>query len=410
MKVESETPLVSIGLPVYNGEKYIRQAIEAILNQDYQNIELVISDNSSTDQTGEICREYQQKDPRIRYYRNAENLGSAKNFKQVFELSKARYFMWAAHDDYFESAFISGCLARLQENPDAVLCCSEVNFIDEQGQIKTDPAFSEFKNIDTAGMDIPGRVRRLLSVIGWVAIYGIIRRSALEKVLLDNPSYGFDVILLLELLLQGDIIKVPEKLFCYRIADRQKTTKEYMVDIAPANIGQAPDKPMTYLYRELFKTVIASELDYETKVKAYRVFSEMLEFQATGWMPAIMNENSPAEQTAVFIKGLLLPEEIFLDYLLLNDKNFSKAGLPKNEASNVSSPEKYFYNNGLLHLSQERYREALDSFAKSAEMGMRNYDIFSNLALCLEKLGDHKTAQIYYQKAQGLKKTAGSDK
>src|SRR5215210_4761461 len=99
-KAEQEFfPLISIGMPVYNGEKYLSLAIASIIEQDYQNIELIISDNASTDKTPEICKAYQQTDPRIKYYRNQENLGTAKNFKLVFELSKSDYFMWAAHDD-----------------------------------------------------------------------------------------------------------------------------------------------------------------------------------------------------------------------------------------------------------------------------------------------------------------------
>jgi glycosyltransferase involved in cell wall biosynthesis len=398
VKSEKKNQLVSIGMPVYNGEKYIRQAIESILNQDYPNIELIICDNASTDKTAEICLEYQQKDARINFQQNNENLGAAKNFKKVFDLSQAKFFMWAAHDDYFDKSFISKCLDRLNENPQAVLCCSEVNYINEQGTIRNTTNFTEFKNIDTSGMDIPGRIERLLSVIGWVAIYGIIRRPSLERVKLDNPMYGFDVILLLEFLLLGDIIKVPEKLFYYRVFDKNKTPGEYMLDIAPANVGLAPDKPLTFLFKELFKAVIASGLDYETKIKIYNVFAQALERQNTAWLAAIMNENSQEKNTAIYLKNILL------NYLMGNDLNFAETELLTN-----FQPGKYYYNNGLLLLKQEKFKEAVASFVKSIEAGRQLSETYKNLSLCLEKLGDHKTAQLYNNKAEELENMPGSD-
>ncbi|MBD2214537.1 glycosyltransferase family 2 protein [Nostoc linckia FACHB-104] len=90
---------LSIGLPVYNGKKFIRESIDCILNQTFQDFELIISDNASTDNTEKICREYAAKDNRIRYYRNAKNIGCARNFHRAFELSTGEYFKWVAYDD-----------------------------------------------------------------------------------------------------------------------------------------------------------------------------------------------------------------------------------------------------------------------------------------------------------------------
>src|ERR1700737_2789384 len=92
-------PRVSIGLPVYNGERYLRFAIDSLLEQDYINFELIISDNASTDATQAICQEFADKDPRVRYYRNQTNLGASGNYDRVFELARGDLFKWAAHDD-----------------------------------------------------------------------------------------------------------------------------------------------------------------------------------------------------------------------------------------------------------------------------------------------------------------------
>src|SRR5688572_10868700 len=95
-----KNPRVSIGLPVYNGENYLAEAIDSILAQTFEDFELIISDNASTDRTQEICEAYAAKDGRIRYYRSEVNKGSAWNFNRVFELARGEYFKWAAHDDY----------------------------------------------------------------------------------------------------------------------------------------------------------------------------------------------------------------------------------------------------------------------------------------------------------------------
>jgi glycosyltransferase involved in cell wall biosynthesis len=92
----SKIPRVSIGLPVFNGEKYLAEALDSILSQTYRDFKLIISDNASTDRTEQICREYAAKDRRIRYYRNEKNIGAPKNFNRVFELSSGKYFRWDA--------------------------------------------------------------------------------------------------------------------------------------------------------------------------------------------------------------------------------------------------------------------------------------------------------------------------
>src|SRR5690348_17890875 len=86
---------VAIGMPVWNGEKFVSEAIESILGQTYGDFELVISDNASTDATAEICRGYAKQDTRIRYFRQTKNIGAGPNHHEVFRLSAGRYFKWA---------------------------------------------------------------------------------------------------------------------------------------------------------------------------------------------------------------------------------------------------------------------------------------------------------------------------
>ena len=114
-------PKVSIGLAVYNGERYLRQAIESILGQTYTDFELIISDNASTDSTQQICLEYAAEDGRISYHRNATNIGGANNENLTFRKAKAPYFRWAAHDDYVAPQLLERCVAILDTHPDVVL-------------------------------------------------------------------------------------------------------------------------------------------------------------------------------------------------------------------------------------------------------------------------------------------------
>ena len=114
-------PKVSIGLPVYNGQKFIERTLESILNQDFDDFELIISDNASEDKTEYICRRYVQKDSRIRYSRNDVNVGAGENYNKVFKLAKGKYFKWAAHDDECHRTMLRRCVEVLDCAPDSVV-------------------------------------------------------------------------------------------------------------------------------------------------------------------------------------------------------------------------------------------------------------------------------------------------
>lgn len=118
------TPLVSIGMPVFNSEATIKSAIDSILRQTLVDFELIISDNCSTDSTSAICQEYSNKDSRIIYVRQSENIGMARNFKFVFDQGKCQYFMWAAGDDVRSPDFLEENVQFLETHPDYVASTS----------------------------------------------------------------------------------------------------------------------------------------------------------------------------------------------------------------------------------------------------------------------------------------------
>src|SRR2546428_8185883 len=123
-------PRVSIGLGVYNGQVFLNQTLDSILAQTFDDFELIISDNASTDGTEEICREYAARDGRIRYSRNATNIGSNGNFKRVFQLATGEYFRWSAADDLFAPTSLQECVNVLDDHPKVVLCYPRTILID----------------------------------------------------------------------------------------------------------------------------------------------------------------------------------------------------------------------------------------------------------------------------------------
>ena len=129
------SPRVSIGMPVFNGADFIRSSVSSLLSQDYDDFELIISDNASTDETESICRELAASDARIRYHRNDTNVGAAGNYNKVFELARGEFFKWAAHDDECHPSMIRRCVAVLERAPDSVTMAYPLaELIDEHGK------------------------------------------------------------------------------------------------------------------------------------------------------------------------------------------------------------------------------------------------------------------------------------
>lgn len=218
----SSKPLVSIGMPVFNEEKFISKAIDSLLRQDFEDFELIISDNASTDRTFEICIEYKNKDQRIKLHRNERNLGAA-NFERVAKLTSGKYFMFAGGHDLWHPTFISKLLAVLKNDPTAVLAVPAIDLIDALGN-KQGMFWSQFPT-STVGKSKCERIVYSLDIVYGHLIYGIFRRKVLVKNInffndeWPSPldSFGQDVIFLLKCLGQGDLVIVNEPLFNYRM-------------------------------------------------------------------------------------------------------------------------------------------------------------------------------------------------
>jgi tetratricopeptide (TPR) repeat protein len=313
-------PLVGIGMPVYNGEDFIREALDSLLAQDHRDFELIISDNGSHDATQGICREYQSQDTRIRYIRHPENHGAPWNFEFVAREARGDYFMWAAHDDLWDPSYIRKCLALLEAHPEAVLCCTEDTLIERDGTPSS--VWAGYKNIDTLGMTPVRRIHELICRMGWFAIYGLIRREAVLKISLGLDVLGADVILLLELLLLGDFAKVPEHLFKTRIATPGKSYEDYHRDF------QVEAKPTTAHFTDsaarLMRTVCNSSLlSSREKMEVFADFIHTLTCENPHWRRLITEELLGADaalsepQFAWFL-GIILAGSVPFDDAKLN--------------------------------------------------------------------------------------------
>lgn len=208
-------PTVCVGLPVYNGGTFLSQAIESILSQDFQNIELIISDNCSTDITEEVCLKYQTMDKRIKYHRLEENLGIGLNFKNVLGLSSAPYFMWASHDDMRERTFITKCLERLESDPSIALVYPRSRVLDNNSRFLGIANDHVNANQDS-GVE---RFRHIIWELGMCnMVYGLHRTNMLKKVRTWDESIFADTLFLAEIaLLLGKIVQIDDVLFVRRL-------------------------------------------------------------------------------------------------------------------------------------------------------------------------------------------------
>jgi glycosyltransferase involved in cell wall biosynthesis len=215
-------PLVSVGLFIYNGERFIEEALQSILNQTFTDFELIISDNASTDRTGEIAQAYVQRDSRIRYYRAEKNMGAGWNARRVYELATGKYFKWAAVDDLLAPDMLRRCVEILEDDANYVVAYARTKEVDEKG------AF--IKNyitpIRTDYNDPIARFREMLMTGGHMCyqIYGVMRTSALRQIPPQGIYVNGDGVLLARMSLLGRFYEVPEYLFISRRHIGQSST------------------------------------------------------------------------------------------------------------------------------------------------------------------------------------------
>jgi glycosyltransferase involved in cell wall biosynthesis len=285
-----DTPIVSVGLPVFNGEKYLEDALISILKQTYIDFELIISDNCSTDHTQNICQKYAALDRRIRYYRNDRNLGAPMNYNHAVKLSRGKYFKWASHDDLLAPEYLLKCVSILDKDSTIVLCHSKTARINEKGALAGN--YDHKMRIDSQKMT--ERFRDLISIKTnpcW-PIFGVMRKNILERTPLHGNYPGADGNLLAEIALYGRIFEIPEYLF-FRRDHPQAYTRKYCEDHNYKSIDHyraqmawwASDSliDITFLrnFNEFFKSVRRAPLKWSDRLLCYEQISDW--FIREGW-------------------------------------------------------------------------------------------------------------------------------
>lgn len=221
-------PRISIGMPLYNCEKYIGEAIEAHLRQTYTDFELIITDNASTDRSGEICKAYAAKDPRVKYHRNPENVGAGGNFRRCFELATGEYFRWTPSDDLVGPELLELCVEVLDHDPSVLIAYPQTRLIDGEGRIIED--YDENLHLmqdrpSTRYKEVMRRLR-LCNVQ-----YGLTRRAIMARTGLMRNYAGGDIPLILEFSLYGKFYEVPEHLFYRRMHEGASSAMKDVKDV-----------------------------------------------------------------------------------------------------------------------------------------------------------------------------------
>lgn len=207
MRNKNTPPQISIGMPVFNGEKYISEALDSLLAQTFTDFELIISDNASTDNTQEVCQQYEKKDSRIIYIRQPNNIGAISNFSFVKDRAQGEFFMWAAHDDRWDTKFIESTLKVFNEHPNVGLVFSNfiIRNLDTKDELKVQVKALDYDN-------------KLLNYVVGVLnmcpslIYGVFKINLIKDVQLESYDFA-DVQVISDLSMKTKIKVINEYLY-----------------------------------------------------------------------------------------------------------------------------------------------------------------------------------------------------
>lgn len=292
---------VTIGLPVYNGARYIEECLASIQSQTFRDFRLVISDNASTDGTAEVCRRFASKDERIAYVRQPTNIGAARNYDFTFHQSSGEFFKWHAHDDFLSSTYLERCVAALDAAPAAVAAHTATRLIDADSRpLVYDPNRKAW--FDSNGTKWVSRIddpKKLLDSdpverFRWIVntyaqdfeIFGVFRRSSLAQSALHLPFWGSDKTLLAELTLHGPFAHVPEELFHRRCHGEQASS------LSPREKVKWLDPRMRYLpfateimaLSAYMRAIRKAPIGTRDRIRCYAIVGRRL-FHGRKWNP-----------------------------------------------------------------------------------------------------------------------------
>ena len=266
MPKADQGPLVTIGMPIYNEERFLEQTLESLCQQDYENFQILISDNASTDSTGDIAARAASVDDRIRYLRVEENTGAADNFRRVLDMAEGKYFMWAAGHDEWSTDLISDSVATLESNEGASIAVATSYWMDQSGE--RDHRDTDYP--DTRGKSIFSR----FFTVFWGnmhPILGVIRLENLRRTRNVQSFAGADLVLLSELILMGDFVHAPNAWWNRRDVRKKENHSERMKRYTDKEFGlvKAPlDRrfPLLKLPIALISTVWNAKISWPQRI------------------------------------------------------------------------------------------------------------------------------------------------
>jgi glycosyltransferase involved in cell wall biosynthesis len=285
-KHDLHVPKVSVGMPVYNGGDLLKAAVDSMLNQEYTDFELIISDNASTDSTEKVCRAYEQQDKRITYIRRDRNYGMVNNGRYALSIARGEYYMAAAHDDQRYPRFISACVEKLDANPALVLVCPAIEFFSPDGTILDTP----YPPLHTVGMGLRERVASIFKEINvGFNSYGMYRREVLNKIDFNVECFANDVVFLLQLMFHGEVAHIPEKLFRYRFVKR--TTQEHIAAVSASAAEKHPTKLYTILTINLLRAILNARVAPSLKRLLISDALSIIALKNALWRQMLISEN-----------------------------------------------------------------------------------------------------------------------
>jgi glycosyltransferase involved in cell wall biosynthesis len=262
-------PTVSVAMPIYNSQQYLAESIEAHLNQTYQDFELILTDNASTDGSEEICRSFADKDSRVKYHRNPQNVGAAGNFRRGFELSEGRYFRWSPSDDLVSPNLLQSAVDILDRDPSIFVAYARTKLIDDKSEISGD--FEENLHLMN---DRPAE--------RWKAVhrnlrlgnlhYGLCRSSTLRKTGLLRNYSGGDFPLIAEMSLYGKFFEIPDAFFYRRMHEKASSAMKNSADVMALYDPKKRGKLFLYNWVHLganLKSIARAPVSFPEKIRLY---------------------------------------------------------------------------------------------------------------------------------------------
>lgn len=330
---------VVVGLPVFNGQRYLAEAVDSILSQTHKDFVLIISDNASTDATGGLCKEFARRDPRVRYVRQPSNIGAAANFNLVVGLADCRYFKWFAHDDVIEPTYLERCVEVLENDRGAVLCQSLVKILDNDDICET-------YNHAAFGTDNPDQITRFaarLRARRCMDVFGLIRFDVLCQTPLIAPFVGSDRTLLLDLAMRGRFALVPEYLLINRDHPNRLTRSLQSSDqlqwYAPEKAGQ-PSLRTWDLYKHALQLLFRHTKRWSDRVRGLATVMRSLGYYRR-WLKL------PLELLNLAWPRAMVLEDRVVDFV---------RGSRQDKASSMLSQIKLLTANALLGICPDHYQ------------------------------------------------------